>query len=95
MVIFCSTKDDQGVYECRVRDHSGNQQTKSEFVRILDEEESYLRIYYMGFQTIDRYVDEIGLWHNRNPYSSFWGLTLNFVLRQLSPKIGPTRAKRT
>ena len=73
LVLSCSTKDDQGVYKCRVRDHSGNQQTKSEFVRILDEEESYLRIYYMGFQTIDRCV--VGC----KQFSRFSRLILKFV----------------
>ena len=54
LTVHRSTKEDQGVYECRVRDHSGNTQSKTEFVRILEEEESYLRIYYEGWQTIER-----------------------------------------
>ena len=53
LTVHRSTKEDQGAYECKVKDHSGHTQSKTEFVRILEEEESYLRLYYEGFQTIE------------------------------------------
>ena len=43
LTVHRATKDDQGIYHCKVTDHSGNTQTKSEFVRILQEAEAYLR----------------------------------------------------
>uniref|UniRef100_A0A0K2U975 Platelet-derived growth factor receptor-like protein n=1 Tax=Lepeophtheirus salmonis TaxID=72036 RepID=A0A0K2U975_LEPSM len=54
LIIHDATLDDQGSYECKVTDHSKNTQTTREFVHILKEEESYLRIYYDGYQTIER-----------------------------------------
>ncbi len=48
-----STKEDQGIYECTVEDHARNRQSKSEFIRIMEEAESYLRIYFEGYQTMD------------------------------------------
>lgn len=51
-----STKDDQGSYDCTVTDHAGNQQTKTEFVQIQDKAESFLRVTYDGYQTLDRTI---------------------------------------
>ncbi len=39
-----ATKDDQGAYECRVTDHSGNTKSRSEFVRVADRDEPFLRL---------------------------------------------------
>ena len=70
MIIFAShfqgitvhkaTKDDQGTYSCTVVDHSYNTQTKSEFIRILEEQESYLRIWLDGYQNVDKTIGDTG-----------------------------------
>jgi hypothetical protein len=43
LTIKKATKDDQGLYECTVEDHSGNRKKKTEFIRILEREEPYIR----------------------------------------------------
>ena len=37
LTILKSTKDDQGLYECTIVDHSGNTKTKTEFIRVLEQ----------------------------------------------------------
>lgn len=54
LTVHRATREDQGTYECTVQDHSNNNQTKSEFVRILEQEEAYVRIYYDGYQALDK-----------------------------------------
>jgi hypothetical protein len=49
LTIRRATKDDQGLYECKVQDHSGNTRTKTEFIRILEKEEPYIRL--VSFQS--------------------------------------------
>ncbi|XP_059087174.1 vascular endothelial growth factor receptor 1-like [Tigriopus californicus] len=58
LTIHQATLDDQGSYVCEVTDHSENRQRKSEFVRILEKEEPFLRTYYEGFQTIEKMEDD-------------------------------------
>ncbi len=53
LTIKKATKDDQGLYECKVVDHSGNTKTKTEFIRVLEQEETYIRIYFEAYQTLD------------------------------------------
>jgi hypothetical protein len=43
LTIKRATKDDQGLYECKVEDHSGNRKKKTEFIRVLEKEEPYIR----------------------------------------------------
>ena len=50
--------EDQGTYTCTVMDHAGNKQSKSQFVRILEGDEPRLIVYYDGFQTIDKSLDD-------------------------------------
>ena len=44
MSISDAVLDDQGPYTCTVEDHSGNKKSKSEFVRILEADEPFLRL---------------------------------------------------
>ena len=50
--------EDQGSYSCTVTDHSGNKQTRKEFVRVQKEDEPSLDIYSNAFQTIDKTISE-------------------------------------
>ena len=56
--IVDASLDDQGSYECKVVDHSGNSQAKSEFVRILEKEEPFLRIWSDSFSEYDVDIDD-------------------------------------
>ena len=47
-------KEDQGSYACLVIDHSDNKKVRREFVRILDREESFLRVWQDGYSTLHR-----------------------------------------
>ena len=38
-------KEDQGSYACTVTDHSGNKQTRREFVRIYERDQSFLKVW--------------------------------------------------
>ena len=60
ITVHKATKDDQGIYSCTVVDHSHNTQTKSEFIRILEEQESYLRIWLDGYQKVDKTIGDPG-----------------------------------
>ena len=60
ITVHKATKDDQGIYSCTVVDHSYNTQTKSEFIRILEEQESYLRIWLDGYQNVDKTIGDSG-----------------------------------
>jgi len=47
-------KEDQGSYACIVTDHSGNQQTRREFIRIYDRDQSFLRVWQDGYSTLHK-----------------------------------------
>ena len=47
-------KEDQGSYACLVIDHSDNKKVRREFVRILEREESFLRVWQDGYSTLHR-----------------------------------------
>ena len=58
LTILNSKLDDQGSYTCTVTDHSGNKQIRKTFVRIQEEDEPSLDIFYEGFQTIDKTISD-------------------------------------
>jgi hypothetical protein len=61
LTIRGSILDDQGSYSCEVEDHSGNRQKKSEFVRVLEKEQPYLRIYTEAYhQMVTNTEDDDG-----------------------------------
>lgn len=47
-------KEDQGNYACVVTDHSNNQQTRREFIRIYDRDQSFLRVWQDGYSTFHK-----------------------------------------
>ena len=47
-------KADQGSYVCQVLDHSDNKQTRREFVRIYERDQSILRVWQDGTKTLHR-----------------------------------------
>jgi len=47
-------KEDQGSYACIVTDHSNNQQTRREFVRIYERNQSFLRVWQDGYSTLHK-----------------------------------------
>ena len=47
-------KEDQGSYACIVTDHSNNQQTRREFVRIYERDQSFLRVWQDGYSTLHK-----------------------------------------
>ena len=59
MTVQRSNLEDQGTYTCSVTDHAGNSQSKSQFVRIMEGDEPRLLVYYDGFQTIDKSLDDV------------------------------------
>ena len=47
-------KEDQGSYACIVTDHSNNQQTRREFIRIYERDQSFLRVWLEGSDTYNK-----------------------------------------
>ena len=45
LTVVKATREDQGIYECKVEDHSGNVQVKKHFVPVRAQEEPFLRMY--------------------------------------------------
>ena len=56
LVLHNVDKQDQGSYACLVMDHSENHQIRREFVRIYDRNQSFLRVWHDGFNTLHRSV---------------------------------------
>ena len=47
-------KEDQGNYECIVTDHSNNNQSRREFIRIYQRDQSFLKVWQDGFNTLHK-----------------------------------------
>ena len=57
-------KEDQGNYECIVTDHSNNNQSRREFIRIYERDQSFLKVWQDGYNTLHKSVgkDETVQW---------------------------------
>lgn len=47
-------KEDQGNYACIVTDHSNNNQTRREFIRIYERDQSFLKVWQDGYSTLHK-----------------------------------------
>ena len=58
------SREDQGSYGCVVTDHSNNRQTRREFIRIYERDQSFLKVWQDGFDTFNKStgVDEAVQW---------------------------------
>ena len=54
LVLNNVNKEDQGSYACVVTDHSGNKQTRREFVRVYARDASFLRVWHDGFSSLQK-----------------------------------------
>ena len=46
------SREDQGNYVCTVKDHSGNQKLKREYIRVYKNNENFLRVWQDGYSTV-------------------------------------------
>ena len=51
-------KEDQGNYECIVTDHSNNNQSRREFIRIYERDQSFLKVWQDGYNTLHKSADK-------------------------------------